>query len=112
MPFRLDGRWAGTRAKIQFTTSAQMPYLIYQACLKTGTVSNTVYIQHAVVEALARDLNLSTEELLASLPEPRTTAKHVIHPDDPIGNRRVPITEDQSGGVVRIGPANTNENVR
>lgn len=67
MPFRLDE----FRAKIQFITSARMPSLIYKACLASGKVSNTVYIQHAVCEALARDLGIDLAELLAELPPPR-----------------------------------------
>lgn len=67
MPFRLDE----TRAKIQFLTSARMPSLIYKACVATGTISNTVYIQHAVCEALSRDLDIPLDTLLGELPPPR-----------------------------------------
>lgn len=95
MPFRLDPRY-GFRAKIQFVTSAAMPNLIYRACLATGTVSNTVYIQRALVAALARDLDLDEADLLAGLPAPRSSAA-TLH------NRVLP---------VRIGPANTIEEVR
>lgn len=70
MPFRLNE----FRAKIQFVTSAQMPHLIYKACLATGVESNTVYVQRAVCEALARDLNIPLQDLLDSLPEPRSRA--------------------------------------
>ena len=107
MTFRLDpDRWPN-RAKIQFTTSAAMPHLIYQACLATGTVSNTVYVQRAVCEALARDLGLDLQALLADLPEPRGPTAHVYDP-----TRRRPVTEDRTGGVVLVGPANTVEEVR
>lgn len=70
MPYNLDGK-----AKIQFVTSARMPSLIYRACLETDTVSNTVYIQHAVCEALARDLDIPLEELIEELPPPKNAAK-------------------------------------
>ena len=96
MPFRLDPeRYGEFRGKIQFTTSAQMPSLIYKACLATGCPSNTVYIQYAVCEALARDLDLPLEDLIASLPTPRTTSKHLMKPKDAI-----------------IGPASYHEDVR
>jgi len=102
MPFRLDGQWEGTRAKVQFTTSASMPHLIYKACLATGVVSNTVYIQKAVAEALARDLNLPLEQVVADLPAPRGPSAHLWDPETH-GMRRMP---------VRIGPANTVEEVQ
>ena len=35
MPFRLDE----FRAKVQFVTSADMPALVYDACVKTGVVA-------------------------------------------------------------------------
>lgn len=76
MTFRLDE----FRAKIQFTTSAQMPSLIHKACLATGVVSNTVYCQYALCEALARDLGVPLEDLLAQLPRPRGPAAHVYDP--------------------------------
>lgn len=90
MPFRLNE----FNAKIQFLTSARMPSLVYRACVRTGIPSNTVYIQHAVCEALARDLDIPLEELLAELPEPRSTANRLLH------------------GPERIGPGNTIEEVR
>jgi hypothetical protein len=111
MPFRITGRWAETRTKIQFTTSASMPRLIYRACLATGVVSNTVYCQRALVAALARDLGLDEVQLLNDLPEPRGPAAHLYDPDEHT-MRRYPITEGQSGGAQRIGPANTTEEVR
>jgi len=101
VPFRLDE----FRAKIAFTTSAEMPYLIYQACRATGTVSGTVYCQHAVAEALARDLGVPVADILANLPAPRGPAKHLYAPA-----RRV--DQDPSGGRAMIGPANTVEEVR
>lgn len=116
MPYRLDPYEFPDRAKIQFTTSARMPSDIYRACLVTGTISNTVYIQHAVVDALARDLNVPRETLLGSLPPARGPAGHLYDPTEQTMNRyrkaRPPITEDHTGGVHRIGPANTIEEVR
>jgi hypothetical protein len=67
MPYRLTER----STKIQFLTSAQMPSLIYQACLATGLPSNTVYIQRAVCAALAADLDIPLPTLLAALPPTR-----------------------------------------
>ena len=61
--------------------SAQMPSLIYKAAMRTGKVSNTVYIQHAVCEALSRDLGIALDDLLATLPEPRSNAKTLFGPD-------------------------------
>ena len=77
MPFRL-GEF---RAKIQFITSSEMPHLIYKACVATGTVSNTRYIQEAVCERLARDLDLPLERLLDRLPPPRGMAGVRLGPD-------------------------------
>lgn len=78
MTFRLDE----FRAKVQFTTSAAMPALIHRACLATGVVSNTVYCQYALCEALARDLGIDVEELKAKLPQPRGPAAHVFDPTE------------------------------
>lgn len=80
MPFRLEDEF---RAKVQFVTSAQMPMLVYEACLATGTVSNTVYYQHAVCEALARDLGLDYDDLVANLPRPHGPSAHLFPPDKP-----------------------------
>lgn len=94
MPFRLGDRFPN-RAKMQFTTSAAMPSLVYKACLATGVVSNTVYCQHAIAEALSRDLGIPLQDLLDDLPEPRGRSRDLI-----------------ARGVVRTGPANTVEEVR
>lgn len=66
MPFRLND----LRAKIQFVTSARMPGLIHRAAVKRGYPSNTVYIQHAVAEALSVDLDIPLQELVDELPAP------------------------------------------
>jgi len=112
MPFRLAKEGFPDRAKIQFTTSVEMPNLIYQACLVTDTVSNTVYVQRAVCEALARDLNIDVNRLLASLPDPRGPSKHLYDPAEGTMNRYRSVSTDQSGGRVMPGPGNTIENVR
>lgn len=91
MPFRLNE----FRAKIQFVTSARTPRLIYEVCKKKGILSNTVYIQHAVAEALARDTGIPLQELLDELPPPRGAAT------TPWGDH----------WRVRTGPANTEEEV-
>lgn len=95
MPFRLNE----FRAKIQFMTSAETPRLVYKACLKTGTPSNTAYIQRAVAEALSRDLGIPLEDLLANLPPTRGSASTLF------GMDRKPIS-------MRISAANTVEEVR
>lgn len=69
-PFRLDE----FRAKVQFITSAEMPNMIYRARQVRGLPSNTVYIQHAVAEALSRDLGIPLPRLLDALPTPRGLA--------------------------------------
>ena len=112
MPFRLgEGR-----TKIQFVSFAAMPALIHQACLKTGVVSGTRYIQIAVCAALARDLGLTTQELTDQLPPTRGPAGHLAHPDDnPFarpGNRNATGVGGVGGGTWRIGPGNTIEEVR
>ena len=115
MPFRLRNEGFPNRTKIQFTTSVRMPYLIYQACKATGIVSNTVYCQRAIAEALSRDLGIPLEDLLADLPEPRGPAKHLYDPAEGTMNRFTASTrdirDDSTGGRLRIGPANTIEEV-
>lgn len=89
MPFRLTE----FNAKIQFLTSAEMPSLVHKACKVTGMPSNTVYVQHAVAAALARDLGLDYDELIAKLPPSRSA-------------------NGKFNGHRNIGPANTNESVK
>jgi len=110
MPFRLEPQGFPGRAKIQFTTYAAMPHQIYQACLATGVISNTVYCQRALVEALARDLKIPLDSLLAELPTPRGPSGHLYDPAE--GTMRRDVTMIQNGGVLLVGPANTDENVR
>lgn len=95
MPFRLDE----FRTTLRCITNVEMPSMIYRACIKTGTISNTRYIQEAVCAALARDLDIPLEDLLAQLPEPRSNAKTLFGDD----RRQAPR---------RTGPANTVESVR
>jgi hypothetical protein len=96
VPFRLDPDLYPNRAKIQFTTSARMPSDIYKACVATDVVSNTVYIQHAVCVAIARDLHIPLGILLDALPEPRGRMLNRFN------GARKPLA----------GPANTIEDVR
>lgn len=96
-------------AKAQFTTSAQMPRLVYLACLATGICSNTAYYQTAVCERLSRDLGIPLQDLLDQLPPRRGPANHLFDPDQHTMNRSV--AAHQSGGTFRIGPANTHEEV-
>lgn len=113
MPFRLNPEKYGEfRAKVQFTTFARMPKLIYEACKVTGTPSNTVYVQRAVCEALARDLGLDLAALLEECPRSRGPAAHLFDPDKHAMDRTRPITEDFTGGRFLVGPANTVEEVR
>jgi hypothetical protein len=115
-PFRTDPWQYPNRTKIQFTTSARMPNLIYQACLATGTLSNTVYCQYALIDALVRDLGLDRDSLVADLPAARGPSGHLYDPDQGTMNRyrrkKPPVTEDQTGGVLSTGPGNTVEDVR
>lgn len=122
MPYRIDPYDFPNRAKIQFTTSARMPSDIYRACLVTGTISNTVYIQHAVIDALVRDLGVPRHTLTGALPPPRGPSGHLYDPNEgtmnryqrarpPVGTYRVD-EQDNSGGVLRVGPANTHEEVK
>jgi hypothetical protein len=85
MPFRLDE----FRAKVQFVTSAQTPSLIRRAAEATGRPSNTVYLQHAVCEALSRDLDIPLSDLLDALPPPKGNAAALFGDDrKPISRRR------------------------
>ena len=72
MPFRLNE----FRAKVQFVTFAGMPALITRAAKARGYVSNTQYIQHALAEALAKDLDISLDDLVEQLPPPQGGAAH------------------------------------
>lgn len=108
MPFRLDPDRFPNRAKIQFTTSAAMKHQIYTACLATGIVSNTVYCQRALCEALSRDLDIDLETLLADMPAPRGPAGHLYDPAEQTMNRFLYRTKT----ISRIGPADTIEEVR
>jgi hypothetical protein len=74
MPHRLDE----FRAKIQFVTNAEMPSDIYEACKRTGIVSQTRYCQEAVAKQLSQDLDIPLDDLLARLPECRTNAKTML----------------------------------
>lgn len=111
MPFRLADQGFPNRAKIQFTTSLAMPHQIYLACQRTGVVSNTVYCQLALVEALSRDLGIPVEVLLDDLPPARGRSKHLYNPATDYPQHRG-VHLDQSGGRVMTGPGNTDENVR
>jgi hypothetical protein len=102
VPFRLDE----FRAKVQFTTSADMPMLVYEACVKTGVPSNTVYYQLATCVALSRDLGLDYDDLVAALPPPRGPSAHLFDPSD------VNHPMSRFWRSVAIGPANTIEEVR
>lgn len=95
MPFRLSE----FTAKVQFTTSARTPSLIYRAAVKTGLPSNTAYLQRVVAKALAADLGLDEAELLAELP-PLRGSSTVLFGDE---RRRV---------TPMVGPANTVETVK
>lgn len=77
MPHRLNE----FRAKIQFITSARTPSLIHRAVVDGHAISNTVYIQHAVCEALSRDLGIPLAELLDELPDPKGKALVPFGPD-------------------------------
>lgn len=101
MPYR----FTPLTTKIQFVTFVRMPYLIYQACLHTGTLSATRYIQEAVIARLNQDLDLDLDELRNELPPSRSRAACLSNPHE----RRV--SHNQSGGVAFVGPANTNEEV-
>jgi hypothetical protein len=116
MPFRLRYDGYPDRTKIQFTTNVEMPNMVYRACLATGIVSNTVYVQHAVCEKLSRDLGVPVDDLLAMLPPPRGPAAHLYdpvdgHPMDRYRTRTID-TGQLNGGVVRIGVSNGDEEVR
>lgn len=51
-----------------------MPAMIYEACVRTGTPSNTRYIQEALCEKLSRDLDVPLQDLIDRLPPTRTSA--------------------------------------
>lgn len=61
--------------KIQFAAPTRHPSLITRAAKARGMDSMTEWLQRVVVEALARDLDISLEELLAELPQPRVLSQ-------------------------------------
>lgn len=71
MPFRDP---EGNRTTIKIATFARMPSLIYEACLSTGTPSNTRYIQEALCMRLAKDHGIPYDSLLAQLPPTRSNS--------------------------------------
>lgn len=117
MPFRLDpDKYGEFRSKIQFTTAAWMPYKIYQACLRTGILSNTAYCQIAVCEKLAKDLDLDLDELLANLPKRRTTSNALFDPTVSLpgpapARPRNDLVDRIQVKVPRYGMGNTDEEV-
>lgn len=86
MPFRLNE----FRAKIQFIVPNNFPALVYKACLATDTTSNTRYLQLAVCEALARDLDMDLDELIESLPPTRGPSAALFGGDRKAISRRAP----------------------
>ena len=91
MPHRLNPE----RAKIQFITSAEMPFLIYQACGIRGIVSNTRYIQEAVCQRLSKDLGIPLPTLLDALPANKGMAKALFGKDRRPVNRGREHTNEQ-----------------
>jgi hypothetical protein len=77
LPFRLDE----FRAKVQFVTFAAMPKMVYEACVRTNTPSNTRYYQEAVCEKLSRDLGIPVEDLMKRLPPHKGMANVLLGPD-------------------------------
>lgn len=61
-------------SKIQFCAPMNYPYLINKAAKATDVPSQTRYIQLAVAKALARDLGIPEQEIIASLPPTRGVA--------------------------------------
>jgi hypothetical protein len=101
MPFRITE----DSSKIQFITSAAMPKRVYDACVATGTLLNTRYVQEAVCDALSRDLGIPLEDLLAELPPCRTRNMVLFDPDH----------KGKDGKFIkkaRIGMRNTVEEVK
>lgn len=66
------------KTKMQFITSIKMPRMVYKAVVARGMASQSQYIQHAVCEALARDLDLPLDDLLADLPKARGAKSDVF----------------------------------
>jgi hypothetical protein len=117
MPFRLDEKYGEFRAKMQFTTASWMPYKVYQACLRTGILSNTRYCQEAICEKLARDLDLDLNELLSQLPRGRTVNTRLWDPTGKDTNLLGPTVCERHAATTRVainryGMGNHDEEVR
>lgn len=73
MPFRLTE----TTTKIQFVDHVAKKMMITKAAEATGKVSVTQYIQHAIIDALVRDLGVDRDSLLELLPPPKGPAGYL-----------------------------------
>jgi hypothetical protein len=94
MPYRTEDE-TGDRIYTTFhaRTFAEMPSMVFQACMATGTPSLSRYYQEAVCRRLADDMGYDLDQLLEHLPPTRK--------QDTLFN-----------GHRRVGPANTEEDVR
>lgn len=70
-------------------------------------VSNTVYVQLAVCEKLARDLDLDVDELIAALPRAKNASKHLWDPAD----TTTPRNQYGPRGKLQYGMSNTDQEV-
>lgn len=57
--------------KIQFATATELPMLISKARALRGYTSNTQYVQRVLARAVADDLGIDYEDLLARMPPTR-----------------------------------------
>lgn len=85
MPYRGLGEF---KAKLQFVTPANFPYLVNKAAEAKDVPSQTRYIQLALCTALARDLDLDEDDLIASLPPTRAHAAVLFGSDRKAISRR------------------------
>lgn len=66
MPYKLGT----TDTQVQIQCSKNLPVMVYRARQVSGHASNASYIREAIIQAIARDLGVSAEELLAEQPKP------------------------------------------
>ena len=75
-----DRNYNVDRTQIQWMCAVNTPVLIHRACVNTGTLSQTRYIQEAVAARLAEDLGMDYDDLMGQMPPPRSLAAFLIGP--------------------------------
>jgi len=88
---------------IHFRCNNEMPMMVYRACVATNTISNTRYIQEAVVARLAKDLGYDEQALIDLLPPSKTKSRHIWHPtENSKYPNRIKDYDERIGGIKTV----------